>query len=412
MIKAIFADIEKYILVNLQKAEKEVKVAVCWLTNPHLFHALLECTKKGLSVEIILSDDRANFRNLGINFQTIIEVGGELRISRFPRLMHHKFCIIDQRLLFTGSYNWTRNAEHNNLENVILSTEKLLTDQFLQAFEDLKGVTEKVTSFSTIELHDYASNQEWERETEVTISTEATQQIEVAEPSPVVFAVPEISEDVKEIFERANLAYLTAKYANALQLSEKILETHPDIPDVWVLMSSVKWRQGKYKEQVELAERAKALDPNFIEAYNLLGIGYSHQSKITQSISHYETCLQSDPDDYAVLRNRALSYREVELNGTTPANIRKQYKEKADRDLKRVIELTNQYESEHLTDYRLYYIRGIAKYELNRLIQAKPDLDKAVQLYESCPANYRDVHELREIKAALRDIEAYKKTGG
>ena len=37
--------------------------------------------------------------------------------------MHHKFCIIDNNILFNGSYNWTYYAENRNRENLILFTE-------------------------------------------------------------------------------------------------------------------------------------------------------------------------------------------------------------------------------------------------------------------------------------------------
>ena len=33
--------------------------------------------------------------------------------------MHHKFIIVDNIMLFTGSYNFTNDAERNNYENVI-----------------------------------------------------------------------------------------------------------------------------------------------------------------------------------------------------------------------------------------------------------------------------------------------------
>jgi len=33
-------------------------------------------------------------------------------------LMHDKFCVIDNQIVITGSYNWTDNAEFKNDENV------------------------------------------------------------------------------------------------------------------------------------------------------------------------------------------------------------------------------------------------------------------------------------------------------
>jgi len=33
-------------------------------------------------------------------------------------IMHHKFCIIDNQIVFTGCFNWTNNAENKNNENI------------------------------------------------------------------------------------------------------------------------------------------------------------------------------------------------------------------------------------------------------------------------------------------------------
>ena len=37
-----------------------------------------------------------------------------------PGLMHQKFSVIDRKIVFTGSYNWTRSADNSNDENLLL----------------------------------------------------------------------------------------------------------------------------------------------------------------------------------------------------------------------------------------------------------------------------------------------------
>ena len=36
-----------------------------------------------------------------------------------PGLMHQKFAVIDRKIVFTGSYNWTRSADNANDENLL-----------------------------------------------------------------------------------------------------------------------------------------------------------------------------------------------------------------------------------------------------------------------------------------------------
>jgi hypothetical protein len=52
--------------------------------------------------------------------------------------MHNKFCIIDNKVLINGSYNWTYYAENKNHENIlIIKDEKHVIDAFDQEFQRL-----------------------------------------------------------------------------------------------------------------------------------------------------------------------------------------------------------------------------------------------------------------------------------
>ena len=51
--------------------------------------------------------------------------------------MHHKFIVIDERILINGSFNWTRTAALGNKENVMIIEDVVITRQFLAEFEKL-----------------------------------------------------------------------------------------------------------------------------------------------------------------------------------------------------------------------------------------------------------------------------------
>ena len=48
---------------------------------------------------------------------------------------HHKFIIADSRVIVTGSFNWSKNAEDNNYENYIIVKSIKLAQCFAQEFE-------------------------------------------------------------------------------------------------------------------------------------------------------------------------------------------------------------------------------------------------------------------------------------
>ena len=51
--------------------------------------------------------------------------------------MHNKFMIVDQKILFTGSYNWSANAEDNSFENAVFIEGDDVIQKFLSDFERL-----------------------------------------------------------------------------------------------------------------------------------------------------------------------------------------------------------------------------------------------------------------------------------
>lgn len=115
-------EIKNIILNELVKAQTEIIVAVAWFNDKDLFDVLLKKAEEGKLVNLLISNDPANFDNTNnLNFELLINCGGNVnRLITENALMHHKFCIIDNHTLITGSYNWTYSAHFHNLENIII----------------------------------------------------------------------------------------------------------------------------------------------------------------------------------------------------------------------------------------------------------------------------------------------------
>jgi phosphatidylserine/phosphatidylglycerophosphate/cardiolipin synthase-like enzyme len=58
-------------------------------------------------------------------------------------IAHNKIMIIDRSILITGSFNFTKAAEENNAENLlILKGKKPLVERYIENFEVQKGYSE------------------------------------------------------------------------------------------------------------------------------------------------------------------------------------------------------------------------------------------------------------------------------
>lgn len=78
-----------------------------------------------MKVAVAVVDDEINRGPAGLSFQRLIDLGGDVIFvppgSRDEPLMHHKFCVIDARII-TGSYNWSQKARTND-ENITAITD-------------------------------------------------------------------------------------------------------------------------------------------------------------------------------------------------------------------------------------------------------------------------------------------------
>jgi hypothetical protein len=144
-----FDNIRYHILNSLKNGQQSILAAVCWFTNDELFNMLCHKLEHGISVELIILDDYINANPFGCNFQRFIDLGGHLYLSNVEKPMHNKYCIIDNRTLINGSYNWTYAAERNNEENVVIFDDcQDLIAAFNNDFNRLKSITPKVSSFN------------------------------------------------------------------------------------------------------------------------------------------------------------------------------------------------------------------------------------------------------------------------
>lgn len=115
--EAHFQHIQGMILSALDEAKLSIWVVMAWFTNETLMAKLVEKYKQGLDVRLAIYDDGVNAKH-GVDITQV----PHQKIKRGQRggLMHNKFCIIDNQIVMTGSYNWTNNAETRNDENTTI----------------------------------------------------------------------------------------------------------------------------------------------------------------------------------------------------------------------------------------------------------------------------------------------------
>lgn len=131
--------IEWVIEREIDNANKSIQVAVYVLTSRPLAQALIDAYNRGVKVRIILDPSNASAAYSKASY--LVDNSIEVRVKRGAGLMHHKFALIDDTVLITGSFNWTASAEVRNDENILLlkgfpATYKSFEREFARMWEE------------------------------------------------------------------------------------------------------------------------------------------------------------------------------------------------------------------------------------------------------------------------------------
>lgn len=106
------------IVREMMKARHEILVQAYSFTADPLTYALVELKKQGVLVEIVL--DKSNEVDRYSDLKICLDAGLDVRVDHEHPIAHNKIMIIDQKVVITGSYNFTNQAEGENAENVVI----------------------------------------------------------------------------------------------------------------------------------------------------------------------------------------------------------------------------------------------------------------------------------------------------
>jgi len=150
-----FKNIQDEIIARVNDAKKSLEIAVTWFTNYDIFEVIIKKLENpAFNISLIVLNDRINNKLEGLNFQEFINKGGRFYYSSTKNMVHHKFCIIDGKIVITGSYNWTYYAENRNWENIMITENSEIASAYFEEFEKVIQSHEQVTSISSAKKMD------------------------------------------------------------------------------------------------------------------------------------------------------------------------------------------------------------------------------------------------------------------
>jgi phosphatidylserine/phosphatidylglycerophosphate/cardiolipin synthase-like enzyme len=121
------------VLKRLNEAKSSIHFMTFSFTSDPIADVMIEKHKQGLEVRGVF--DRQSSNGTGAEYQRLVDNGIDVLIDGNCYILHHKVIIIDKRIVITGSYNFTNNAERNNDENIVIIEDQALAQAYLEEFD-------------------------------------------------------------------------------------------------------------------------------------------------------------------------------------------------------------------------------------------------------------------------------------
>lgn len=113
---------------NLNKATNTVLVQAYSFTSAPIAKALVDAEKRGVKVQVILDRSQRTEKYSSADF--VQHAGIPTYIDAKHAIAHNKIMIIDSKIVLTGSFNFTKAAEENNAENLLVIQDLALATKY------------------------------------------------------------------------------------------------------------------------------------------------------------------------------------------------------------------------------------------------------------------------------------------
>ncbi len=111
------------VVKELRHAQRSVLVQAYFLTSQQIAEALIDAHRRGLEVKVII--DRKALQEQPKEAEHLAHAGVPVWIDGQHPIAHNKVMILDGDTVITGSFNFTRQAETSNAENLVVMHKSL-----------------------------------------------------------------------------------------------------------------------------------------------------------------------------------------------------------------------------------------------------------------------------------------------
>lgn len=126
-----------------------IKVAIYSMTHTGITKALIRAQERGVDLQVIVDPFSVKIRSsvnqladadvpLFVWDQNLQMKGQQSNRRQRRALMHDKFCLLGDRVVWTGSFNFTHDAAMRHQENVVTIESRAIAAKYKAQFDQMK----------------------------------------------------------------------------------------------------------------------------------------------------------------------------------------------------------------------------------------------------------------------------------
>lgn len=124
------------LLHEINSAQKSIYFMVFSFTHDKIGKAMRDQYDNGITVSGVFDENQITKYS---EYEPMKKLGMDVKIDETSGKMHHKVIIIDEETVITGSYNFSKNAEIRNSENLlIIKANKDIAQVYIDEYNRLK----------------------------------------------------------------------------------------------------------------------------------------------------------------------------------------------------------------------------------------------------------------------------------
>lgn len=135
--------VARHIIDQVNAAQQSIYFLAYSFTADNIADAMVARAKAGVSLSGVFEKTQVPSSRSSNEYDPMRAAGLDVWLDANPRNMHDKVILIDGKIVITGSYNFSANAEKNNDENILIIHNSDITGLYLNDFQRVYAQAKK-----------------------------------------------------------------------------------------------------------------------------------------------------------------------------------------------------------------------------------------------------------------------------